>query len=250
MNFRTTIAAGLLAVLGATSAHAATFNFAAIADDFWTDASTNAPKGTTTERYEPTWAQIKYFDVNDNGNDYFVDGGVELVNVMATYNPPNGQAPADGFFDSGNAGLGVCHSDATSYTSPHGGNISNCSTNFGNATSDDNVTFNEAMTLVFDKAVSVTNLLFRNADHYLANGTILINGTQYTVASGVIASLPTGSMTSWSFAYDDANNGSGATQFYLSSMSVAPVPVPASILLLGGALAGFGAMRRRQQRKA
>ena len=250
MDFKTTIAAGLLALFGATAAQAATFDFEDIADDFWNDASTNV--GGT--KFEPTWGQIKDFDQTSNSNNYFVNGGVELLDVVATYVPLTGEAPAVGFFDSGNAGLGVCHSAFSQTQSPYdsGSLVSTCSTNFGvgGSTGDDNVTLYEAMTLVFDKAVTVTDMLFRGANHALANGTILINNTQYTVASGVIASLPMGSMTEWSFAYDDANQGSGATEFYLSSMSVAPVPVPASILLLGGAFAGFGAIRRKQRKAA
>ena len=126
---------------------------------------------------------------------------------------------------------------------------------------NDEISFpGESATLTFSSAVTISALyfldLFRNptgspdaevvsvtADGGTASMFVAqedFPGTGYGAFTGL--SL-TG--TVFVFAPMQTNDGVGRPDFALGGLDVAPVPLPAGVLLLGTALAGFGMARRR-----
>ena len=142
------------------------------------------------------------------------------------------------YFDAGNAGVGVCKIlDSNAQCTP---------------ASDDNLQAGETLTLAFDYAVNLSNLMFRDNGHnditnsgkYLQIG---VNGNPVTATTFAAASATVFSdITSITFGW----GGYDPADYYISSAeAVAVVPVPASLpLLLGGiGLLGLGARRRKKK---
>lgn len=144
------------------------------------------------------------------------------------------------------SGLGVCSSGLTPALQ--------CS-----VASDDHVTTSaETLTLTFSHGIdNMTNFMFRGRRHVDLTGSTDALEYGFTDGSGT----QTGLMSTFADLGTDITGGATSpitsfslsadqTAFYLSSLRVeytAPVPLPASVLLLGGAVAGLGAMRRRRK---
>lgn len=125
-----------------------------------------------------------------------------------------------------------------------------------NVPGDDNVTMNETVTLTFSQAVlSVSDFVFRAATHEDisdSNDFLMVSwvdglgpfggASTFAGVENFISVAQVGDITELTFSFAD-------TEFYLSSFTaeIASVPLPASILLLGGALGGLGAMRRKRK---
>lgn len=112
---------------------------------------------------------------------------------------------------------------------------------------DDNITSGEWVTLSFASRVDLGGLSFTNADHNGLNASaktlrIGVDGgalSTTSFASAVSANyLGIGSIT---FAY----GGGDPSQFYVNAATATAVPLPAPLALLGGAVAGLAALRRR-----
>ena len=220
-----------VALVAASGASAATFDFAKVADDYWALAA-----GPDGKRAEGTFAQVAASAAGAG----LSDGGVMVVGATGSHLTKSAHVFFDYDSGSGPAGLGVCSTGILA------NGVSQCSSGDWGAeqvTSDDNITESETLDVTFSTDVSLVDMSFRDALHNLATGTLIINGTEYLIENGGLSSASLGMIGSgrtFTFAY----GGASPTQAYLTASTVAPVPLPAGALLLLGALGGLFGLRR------
>ncbi|MEY1554514.1 VPLPA-CTERM sorting domain-containing protein [Yoonia sp. R2331] len=156
------------------------------------------------------------------------------------------------YLDHGNAGLGVCTTPFAINTVGGTGKENQC-----NPGSDDNVTANEFVTIAFDVTMILSDFVFRAANHSLISSTSLdtlligINGGGLSETSfGALSNIPLFGIDSLTLAY----GGTGAQEFYLSSVKAEPdpnivgqIPLPAGLPLLLAGLGALGLAKRRKQ---
>lgn len=149
--------------------------------------------------------------------------------IPITFSATGGFAYFDGLSSGRPAGLGVCGALTSAQQ---------C-----NPSSDDNITTGEAVTISFNGLYSLSNLTFRDANHFPLSSanTLLINNIEFTFAAAILAVL--GPATSFTFAF----GGSNPAQFYLSTAQASVVPVPGAFMLLPFGLAALGYSSRRRQ---
>lgn len=119
-------------------------------------------------------------------------------------------------------------------------------TNTINCGSDNNVTDNKKLTLLFNHVVNITQINMINGDHldaWVGNFGLSIDGGAWQTIP--LASIFNTAITRTVFEFWNNNNFSQANNaFYISSMSVSAVPFPAALWLFGSVLLSFTAMRR------
>ncbi len=208
--------AAVIGISGTFAAQAATFDFETLA-----------------QGNEGTW------DAKVGAPGLTVDG----VTVKATADVAGG-AEAWAYLDSGTAGLGVCSVG-----------ILNGACDPSN---DDNVGVSgdggpiEHLFLEFSEKMSLFSLVLRDANHLLFNGgdeiliTNLTTGFSDFFAVGGSDLLDWGFGTDWQFEVA-TGDGHPSKEFYISSVTVSPVPLPAGGLMLLAALGGLTAARRRRK---
>ncbi|MEP2473676.1 MULTISPECIES: VPLPA-CTERM sorting domain-containing protein [Rhodobacterales] len=155
------------------------------------------------------------------------------------------------------------------FTTPGPGSIGDLvGDNDGIGVDDDEITLSpaESVTLTFDKAIRVTGLyfldLFISSDGAVTESAVVSsNGSailelfatenepgfglgDFTELAGDFVSF-TG--TSFTFTVGNDNDNVGKADFALAGIEIAPIPLPAGILLLGTALGGLGIARRRKK---
>jgi len=209
--------AGLLAsmsLLATGHATAAVFDFAAIANGDITVSGITGEQGAAS------------FVLT-------VDG------ITLTASALNGDyAYLDSFYNGNPGGLGVCGTLTGS---------AQC-----DPSSDDNVTFGETLFLSFDQPVTIDTTVMRNGTHgtsFTGNFELSIDGGA-AVSYGLTNIFDT-NLTGTTFAFYNPNAGgssgvSNDQQFYLQSLTVNPVPVPAAVWLFGSGLLGLAAAARRK----
>lgn len=238
-NFRSGLVlfGAALAVVQPVAGIAATFNFNGIADgaSFF---STEAPD-ILRSGFEGNWNRP---DGLNPGITAVVGNGAGILDktsgiaVFATGTSSTGAA-ADAFFDSNNAGLGVCSSLSCKSGVP------------GAVTGDDNLNRDEeSLIFTFNQRVQVAGLTILDARHNLPTGDFSIGGTLFSIVNGVVDPAGLARIApSDSFTLKYVTNG---PELYVGDFSVAPapVPLPAGFVLLASALAGLGAVSRHRRR--
>ncbi len=144
----------------------------------------------------------------------------------------------DATWDGRVAGLGVCKVATTGLCVP---------------SDDDNVTFDEMLTLEFDKMVDISQILFRDGNHfttftYADNDFDLyiddIFDSSYTL-QGVFNTVLSGTK----FSFVGSSVITDLDQFYIQAITFTPVPEPSTYLLLGSGILGLAFWRRRKSRR-
>jgi hypothetical protein len=223
----------LMAFTQQVAAATATFDFNAIADGA-TFYSTVAPD-TARAGFEGNWNRPDGIDASIGpvvGDGAGIIDKATGITVYARGTNSTG-AVADAFFDSNNAGLGVCSSISCKSGVP------------GANTGDDNLNRDEeALVFTFDRAVRLQALTIRDANHLLPTGDFLIGDETFTITNGVVSAALLALIAPSEIF--ELKYVPGGPQLYIGDFTVAPVPLPAGALLLGAALAGLGVAGRRR----
>lgn len=218
--------AGLLSLTSVS--FASTFDFAAYADN--TAHTSTGLTGTGEAGYTA-------FSATNDG-----------ITVTATGTDAGGNAFA--YLDKGNAGLGVCSTLGTL-------DVNGVPTaNQCDPSNDDNVTGGEAVKLDFGRLVSLDSLELVDANHNTSfagtfdvsidGGALISIALSGTPSLAAIAALgPLGYGNTFEFFNVIGNVGS---EFYINTISVTAVPVPAAGILFASALFGAGALGRRKKK--
>ena len=229
--------AGMALAVQPAAAATATFDFNAIADG----AKFYSTADPATERtgFEGNWNKpdgIKASVGAVVGDGEGIVDKATGITVRARGLNSTG-AVADAFFDSKNAGLGVCSSASCKSGVP------------GAFTGDDNLNrAEEGLLFTFNRAVRIQGLTIRDANHLQPTGDFLIGGETFTITNGVVsAALLALIAPASSFELEYVEGG---PEIYVGDFTVAAVPLPAGALLLGTALAGLGAAGRRRRAAA
>ena len=229
----------LMALAQPAAAATATFDFNAIADGA-TFYSTADPD-TARAGFEGNWNESDGIDGSVGAVVGDGEGIVDKATGITVYarGMNSTGALADAFFDSNNAGLGVC-----SY-----GISRSCKSGVAGAiTGDDNLNRDEEkLVFTFNQEVQIEELTILDANHLLPNGNFLIGGETFTITNGVVSAALL-ALIAPSDVFE-LKYVEGGPELYVGSfkVNVAEVPLPAGALLLGTALAGFGLAGRRRR---
>lgn len=211
------------------SAHAATFDFANIAEGLASSATLDSYTGSVGSG--PFSGELGATNLN------FSSGSIGLT-ASANFGGGSIAAYLDSYSGGKPGGLGACQNLT--------GGLQ-CNPN-----SDDNVTTNESLKLEFDQVVTINSTTFRNGNHGTSfTGVFDLTIDGFTTFGITLAHLYNVPLTGTSFTFSNPNVGGGSgvsndKQFYIETMEVAAVPVPAAVWLLSSGLLGIIGVARRK----
>lgn len=200
----------------------------------------------TTQTANAATFDFAYYADNEGERGYDtytkVEDGIEIKAKGKQWDGAAWQ-DAKAYLDSGNAGLGVCKVLSSTQCLP---------------SSDDNVTPDEKLVLHFDQMVELEQVVFRNGKH----GTSFAGDAEFELkidsgawATYSLTNLFNVALIGNKFQFANKNSGFNSDlahkyEFYIDSMTVSAVPIPAAIWLFGSAMLGFTAMRRNNKKPA
>jgi len=211
----------LFTVAASSAAHAATFNFAAVADG---DASYGAIPG------EYGASSITFTNdgitVTAAGTSIFDDDASQFAYLDSTWTHSGG---------GGEGGLGVCADLSADQCTP---------------SSDDNVTIGETLLLNFSQEVIITDITFRDGAHNPVFGEAAVFGLVVDGDTKADQNLTFNYNHGWQgTSFEFSNNNASDTdpfRFYMSALTVTAVPVPPAVWLFASGLLGLVAVSRRR----
>lgn len=227
-SFRLTLVGAFIGAITsfAVVAEAATFNFVDVADQ--TSGSFTTTTGSTTGG-EGDWGTI----VGDGVGLLDSSSGISVVGSASN---SDGNTDVDAYFDKGSAGIGVCSGFSGSQCSPS--NDDNIGAIGGSANVGDGTY--ETLILTFNQEVSLDEVIFAGEGHGDFNGMVKVNGSDETPLSNALALGLIG--TTFEFQYIPQDGGT-VNEFYIESVTVSAVPLPAALPLFLSMLVGMGALR-------
>lgn len=227
-SFRLTLVSAVVSAmtLCAVVAEAATFNFVDVADK---NSGSFATTSGTTSGGEGDWGTI----VGDGVG--LLDSG-SGISVVGSATNSAGSTVVDAYFDKGSAGLGVCSGFSGSQCSPSNDDNVGAIGGSGNV-GDGSI---ETLVLTFSQEVSLDEIIFAGEGHGDFNGSVKVNGNPETPLSNALMLGLVG--TIFEFEYIPQLSGVG-NEFYIESVTVSAVPLPAALPLFLSMLAGMGALR-------
>jgi len=216
MKILTIISLAFAALAGVQTVNAATF-------DFVSEAAGNE-RGVSTLILSDGGITL-----NATGQQTLANGDTDTAKTAFVY--------LDDLSGGRPAGLGVCKALSGTQCTDSG---------------DDNVTLDEKLTLDFGQLVTISEITMRNGTHRTSfDGKFKLNidGAGWVAydLDDTITQLFTGQVFElWN------NNTSVAAdkEFYISTMTVSAVPIPAAIWLFGSAMLGFVGIRRNNKKPA
>ncbi len=177
-------------------------------------------------------------DQNYQGETILEGIGITVSGIIVT---AYGDYLLDGegwsYLDAGNAGLGVCHT-----------NNGNCA-----GSSDDNLTDDEVLTLVFSEIISLDALTLKKGNHgaFADEGLdgkdwfqLSLDGiaySSYDYSDGNYLGLMGNE-----FYFKTVTPGNDDDAIYIGSLTASAVPEPSLIALMGAGFLSFGFTRRRK----
>jgi len=158
------------------------------------------------------------------------------ITVEASGRSTDGKSSYFAYLDGGNAGLGVCKIlDAADQCSP---------------SSDDNVTLDELLRLDFDQTITLSEVVFVNGSHGTTfNGTFDLSIDGGAATSYNLSNIFTLDLTGKTFDFINLNalgDIDNRYQFYISSVEVNAVPVPAAAWLFASGILGLAGVAGRR----